>query len=48
MVENEVVSGRLGDPIMSGKVNEAGVRPGPMSGAVTRRVQKVSISWGCV
>lgn len=44
---------RLGDSILNGKMNEAGVRPAPMNGAVTHwvhfgfMVQKVSISWGC-
>lgn len=35
MMENEVVSGRLGDSIMNGETKEAGVRPGLLSGAVT-------------
>lgn len=44
---------RLGDSILNGKMNEAGVRPALMNGAVTHwvhfgfMVQKVSISWGC-
>lgn len=34
MMGNEVVNGRLGDSIVNGKMKEAGVRPGPMNGAV--------------
>lgn len=49
-MENGVESGRLGDSIMTGRMEEAGVRPGPVNGAVTHwvrfgfMVQNVSIS----
>lgn len=54
MMENEMVSGRMDDSIMNGRVNKAGVRPGLMNDAVIHWVhsgfivQNVSISCGCL